>query len=117
MPRYEFECPEGHITEKLMRISDSDIKMVTCRVCGRGARKIISGAADVKDFSPYWDDNLSPGAEPVLVTSRRHKQELLKAQGLVEKGTDETNRRVQRQIVSERAREIKKRRREDLRNV
>lgn len=116
MPRYEFECPDGHITEKIMKVSDSDIKVVACAQCRKAAKKIISGAADVKDFRSYWDENLNPGPGPVFVKSRRHKRELLRAQGLEEKGTNETNRRIQRQIVSERAREMRAKREKEKRH-
>ena len=39
MPVYEFECPEGTITEKLVRM---DTKHISCPSCGKKAKKIIS---------------------------------------------------------------------------
>lgn len=110
MPRYDFECPDGHVTEKIMKISDSGIKYVTCKVCRKLAKKVIGGVANVKDFEPYWDENLSPGWGPVYVKSRRHKAELLRKQGLVEQGMSESNRRIKRQIALERARDMRAKR-------
>jgi putative FmdB family regulatory protein len=39
MPVYEFECPKGTITEKLVRMNTKHIK---CPKCGQKAKKIIS---------------------------------------------------------------------------
>ena len=39
MPVYEFECPAGTITEKLVRM---DTQHINCPKCGKRARKIIS---------------------------------------------------------------------------
>lgn len=39
MPVYEFECPEGTVTEQLAKMGTQSIK---CPVCGRKAHKIIS---------------------------------------------------------------------------
>jgi len=39
MPVYEFECPEGTITEKLVRMNTKHIK---CPKCSQKAKKIIS---------------------------------------------------------------------------
>ena len=39
MPVYEFECPEGTITEKLVRMDTKEIK---CPKCNKKAKKIIS---------------------------------------------------------------------------
>ncbi|UCH21384.1 MAG: zinc ribbon domain-containing protein [Deltaproteobacteria bacterium] len=39
MPVYEFECPEGTITEKLVGM---DTKQINCPNCGQRAKKIMS---------------------------------------------------------------------------
>lgn len=39
MPMYEFECPEGTITEQLVSL---DTKHITCPKCGQKAKKIMS---------------------------------------------------------------------------
>lgn len=39
MPVYEFECPEGTVTEKLVRMDTREIK---CPKCGKKAKKIMS---------------------------------------------------------------------------
>ena len=36
MPFYEFECPKGHVTEKLMTIAEGDgISLVECVECSK----------------------------------------------------------------------------------
>ena len=39
MPVYEFECPQGHITEKLTRMGTNRVQ---CSQCTRRAKKIMS---------------------------------------------------------------------------
>ena len=39
MPFYEFKCPDGTITEKLVSM---DTKTITCPHCQKRAKKIIS---------------------------------------------------------------------------
>ena len=39
MPIFEYECPEGTVTERMNR---RDTEEITCPVCGRKARRIIS---------------------------------------------------------------------------
>ena len=39
MPVYEFECPNGEITERLVKM---DVKEITCPHCQQTAHKIMS---------------------------------------------------------------------------
>ncbi|RPJ80029.1 MAG: zinc ribbon domain-containing protein [Deltaproteobacteria bacterium] len=39
MPVYEFECPEGTVSERLVKM---DTKQIKCPKCGKTAKKIIS---------------------------------------------------------------------------
>lgn len=39
MPLYEFECPDGTITEKFVKMGTEEIK---CPKCNKKAKKIIS---------------------------------------------------------------------------
>mgnify|MGYP006291935615 CR=1 FL=1 len=39
MPYYEFECPKGHIVEKLVSMGTEEIE---CPECRENAKKIIS---------------------------------------------------------------------------
>jgi putative FmdB family regulatory protein len=41
MPVYEFQCPNGHITEKIMVMSD-DTRELSCYECCKLATRIIS---------------------------------------------------------------------------
>lgn len=39
MPVYEFECPEGTVTERIVKVGTETIN---CPECGKKAKKIIS---------------------------------------------------------------------------
>jgi putative FmdB family regulatory protein len=43
MPTYEYQCPEGHVFEKLQKMSDRP--QAKCPVCGKPATRKISGGA------------------------------------------------------------------------
>jgi putative FmdB family regulatory protein len=43
MPTYEYLCPEGHVFEKLQKMSDKP--QAKCSVCGKPATRKISGGA------------------------------------------------------------------------
>jgi len=53
MPVYEFECPEGTISEKLVKLDTKEIK---CPTCGKKAKKIMSQCAfELKGGGWYAD--------------------------------------------------------------
>jgi putative FmdB family regulatory protein len=43
MPTYEYRCPNGHVFEKLQKISDR--AGARCPTCGKAAHRLISGGA------------------------------------------------------------------------
>lgn len=43
MPTYEYRCPEGHLFERLQKITDPS--RAKCPECGRLAMRLISGGA------------------------------------------------------------------------
>jgi putative FmdB family regulatory protein len=43
MPIYEYQCPEGHVFEKLQKMSDKP--QAKCPACGKPATRKISGGA------------------------------------------------------------------------
>ena len=43
MPTYEYQCPDGHLFEKLQKMSDKP--QAKCPVCGKPATRKISGGA------------------------------------------------------------------------
>jgi putative FmdB family regulatory protein len=43
MPTYEYQCPDGHVFEKLQKMSDK--AQAKCPVCGKPATRKISGGA------------------------------------------------------------------------
>jgi len=53
MPVYEFECPEGTISERLVKM---DTKQIKCPKCGKPAKKIMSQCAfELKGGGWYAD--------------------------------------------------------------
>jgi len=61
MPVYEFECPDGHITEELVRMGTETTK---CAKCKKTARKIISQCSfELKGGGWYADGYSSPGSK------------------------------------------------------
>jgi len=53
MPVYEFECTEGHITEKLLPIGTKHTK---CAKCSKRAKKILSACTfELKGGGWYAD--------------------------------------------------------------
>ena len=53
MPVYEFECPEGTVTERLVKM---DTQSIECPECGRKAKKIISSCSfELKGGGWYAD--------------------------------------------------------------
>ena len=58
MPVYEFECPNGTITEKLVKMN---IKEITCPKCHRKARKIISACTFELKGGGWYADGYSSG--------------------------------------------------------
>lgn len=43
MPTYEYRCPDGHVFEKMQKMSDKP--QAKCPVCGKPATRKISGGA------------------------------------------------------------------------
>ncbi len=56
MPVYEFECPNGTITEKLVRMNTKEI---TCPKCHQKAKKIISPCTFELKGSGWYADGYS----------------------------------------------------------
>ena len=53
MPVYEFKCPQGHITEKLLPMGTKHTK---CAKCNKRAKKIISACTfELKGGGWYAD--------------------------------------------------------------
>ncbi len=53
MPVYEFECPNGEITEKLTKMN---VEEIVCPICQQIAKKIISSCAfELKGGGWYAD--------------------------------------------------------------
>ena len=93
MPIYEYECQNcGELTEAIFSMKE-DIPAITCPFCCSRARKIISRPQAVAPlWEEYWEENL--GHEPVLIKGRRHRKEVMKANGLEEVSYDKTKKRI-----------------------
>ena len=42
MPIHVYECPNGHNTDDLVRISDRPLETIKCACCGEPAKRIVS---------------------------------------------------------------------------
>jgi putative FmdB family regulatory protein len=66
VPIYEFECPNGHITDWLTTSFDTETKYRKCETCGEKAVRIISssGTYKMKDATRSGHDSrLGQGGE------------------------------------------------------
>lgn len=60
MPIYEFECPNGTITEKFVKMGTTEIK---CPMCHQQAEKIISPCSFALKGGGWFADGYSHGKE------------------------------------------------------
>lgn len=80
MPHYDFSCPIcGKTQEVFMRIAD--YRAPIC--CGGPTNPVLGNYSVIKDFQPYLDKNITD--QPVLVKSKKHRQQLMKQYGVTEK--------------------------------
>jgi len=84
MPIYEYECMLcEELTEFVCKIADKP-SSIMCGSCGSLAKCIPSRLASVRPaWDAYLDENIAD--EPVMVKGRRHRQELMRREGLEEK--------------------------------
>lgn len=45
MPRFDFQCPKGHVSES---VQDREMKLARCKVCDRIASRIITAVPPVR---------------------------------------------------------------------
>ncbi len=82
MPLYDFLCNDGHTTEGIRGVA---VTWIVCPTCGLPAERQISKPVIRTDsVDAYYDHGLGERIE-----SRSQRQRLMKASGLVEKGTTE----------------------------
>ena len=68
MPTYEYECPDGHVFEKLQKMTEKP--RTKCPVCGKTAVRKISGGAGLVFkgsgfyITDYGKDGKGPRKEP-----------------------------------------------------
>lgn len=60
MPRYEFECRHGHVTEKTFP-AGSTVQRVSCERCSEKARRIVSRTAFVLSGNGWAKDGYQGG--------------------------------------------------------
>ena len=56
MPIYEFECPEGTVTEKVTPMNTDHVK---CPKCGQNAKKILSSCTFKLKGGGWYADGYS----------------------------------------------------------
>lgn len=80
MPLYDYECKTcKNVEEHYAKISE------ITRECGCGGemkRLITTNFSAVSDLEPYLDPHI--GKEPVWITSRKHRQQVMKREGVYE---------------------------------
>lgn len=80
MPTYQFACEVCKKDEEVfMRLAD--YKAPDC--CGQKMKQVLGNYHVVKDIEPYLDENL--GDQPVYVKSKKHRKQLMKEHGVMEK--------------------------------
>ena len=91
MPTYEYRCPNGHLTEKFAKISESTAQL-PCAVCGAIAERQISGGAGLvfKGSGFYLTDYGRSGskAEKARSESRAESKSDGKSEGKSEAKSD-----------------------------
>ena len=79
-PTYDFQCDSCHKQEEvLMKLAD--YKPPEC--CGQKMKQVIGNYHVVPDLEPYLDENI--GKEPTWVKSKKHRRQLMKENGVMEK--------------------------------
>jgi len=81
MALYEFECNNGHRTEKLC--SSRDIQTIPCPECGKIASRLISAPASIRvTEAVHTDSGIPSGVHNKLEDKNRNKYaEVLRRQG------------------------------------
>lgn len=77
MPLYDFQCKNGHVTEKFYRMKDARPRSVRCGSCQSRASRIYSRAAVQDDFPEHY--NWSIGE---VVRNRAHLKQIQRDRGL-----------------------------------
>jgi putative FmdB family regulatory protein len=77
MPMYEYECPNGHRTEKFRHMNDEHPRTIECEKCHVGASRVFSPPAVKDDFPEHF--NWSFGC---VVKNRAHHRRLQRERGV-----------------------------------
>lgn len=80
MPIYTYECEQCGKRQDAFRKIDQRYDGPECHGM---MKKVISSYRVIGDLEPYVDENM--GESPVVVKSRKHREQLLKERGLYEK--------------------------------
>ena len=86
MPNYDFACPLGHVQEATVSYEARDSHKETCRVCGKGMRRLFSAPRLLPSRFPYVHDNLDMNC-PVTIHNRKQEAEEFKKRKLINVGT------------------------------
>ncbi|HEU4682158.1 MAG TPA: zinc ribbon domain-containing protein [Gemmatimonadales bacterium] len=88
MPTYEYQCPDGHVFEKLQKMSEKP--RAKCPVCGKAAVRKISGGAGLVFkgtgfyITDYGKDGKGPRKEGVEKPEKAEKTEKTERTGKTE---------------------------------
>ena len=81
MPVYDFRCKTCNKTHEY--IAKFEERQKTCECGGEMDRLITTRYAVIGDIEPYIDEHI--GEKPVVVKSRKHRQQLMRENGVYEK--------------------------------
>ena len=83
MPIYQYTCPKCNFSSEIVKPMSEIDRPEYCPKCS-ARRDRIMPRSDLRPFTPYLSDNLSPFSDrPVLVESTAHRKRLEKEAGVV----------------------------------
>lgn len=117
MPAYDYECEQGHTTERIFSVSEKPFE-IRCPVCKQAAPQIITYAPALHTLDTwvrdchdpmvqrthqsgvgYLDPNLGfdkATGKHTLIKSKKHREQLMKEAGVYEKPPTDVQKEVKR---------------------
>lgn len=79
MPLYSYKCDCGYTGDHWNKMDEYE----PCPKCSVPMKRVLGGFRVIGDIDPYMDENL--GTTPVLVKSKKHREQLMKQHNVSEK--------------------------------
>jgi len=81
MPVYDYKCGKCE-KEDLNRVEPYENKVLKCK-CGGDKTRFFTSMNSFGDLEPYMDQHI--GEHPTYIKSKKHRQQVMKENGVVEK--------------------------------